>query len=122
MPAVHLIQHSIARRRLVQIIEPFQEQQEGDLREDFERVGDAARPEVDPDSVDLIVSSSGDHSRPAMLGIVVRAGIQAKKNPRAAQSRVSKVVREALGEIRVDHQIPVALARGASAFVDGPHD
>ena len=37
----------------VQVVEPAQEQQVGDLLDDFERVGDAAGPEGVPDAVDL---------------------------------------------------------------------
>jgi len=45
----------------VQVIQPAQEEQVGDLLDDFERVGDAAGPEGVPDLVDLALDGAGDH-------------------------------------------------------------
>ena len=45
----------------VKVIEPANEEQVGDLLDDFERVGDAARPKGIPNSVDLIANVAGEH-------------------------------------------------------------
>ena len=46
----------------VQIVQPLDEEQVGDLLDDFERIGDAARPEGIPDAIDLIADIAGEHS------------------------------------------------------------
>jgi len=45
----------------VQVFQPPQEQQVGDLLDDLKRVGDAAGPEGIPDAVDLALEVTGDH-------------------------------------------------------------
>jgi hypothetical protein len=45
----------------VQVVQPAQEQEVGDLFYDFQRVGDAAGPEGVPDLVDLALDGAGDH-------------------------------------------------------------
>ena len=45
----------------VQVVQPLQEQQVGNLLDDFQRVGDAARPEGVPDGVDLGADFACEH-------------------------------------------------------------
>ena len=45
----------------VQVVQPPQEEQVGDLLDDFERVGDPPGPEGVPDAVDLIAEFTGEH-------------------------------------------------------------
>jgi len=45
----------------VQVVQPAQKEQVGDLLDDFQRVGDAAGPEGIPDSVDLALDFAGHH-------------------------------------------------------------
>jgi hypothetical protein len=53
----------------VQVVQPAQEEQIGDLLDHLERVGDAAGPEGVPDLVDLALDVAGDHEE--MLRMVV---------------------------------------------------
>ena len=46
----------------VQVVEPLEEKQVGDLLDDFQRVGDAAGPEGVPDAVDLVTDFVGEHN------------------------------------------------------------
>ena len=45
----------------VQVIQPAQEEQVGDLLDDLQRVGDAAGPEGIPDCIDLALDFAGHH-------------------------------------------------------------
>jgi len=45
----------------VQVVETLEEQQAGDLLDDFERVGDAAGPEGVPEGVNFTVNFAGKH-------------------------------------------------------------
>ena len=45
----------------VQIVEAFEEQQVGDLLDDFERIGDAASPEGIPECVNFAANFAGEH-------------------------------------------------------------
>jgi hypothetical protein len=45
----------------VQVVEPAQEEQVGDLLDDLERIGDAAGPEGVPDPVDLALQFTSEH-------------------------------------------------------------
>jgi hypothetical protein len=45
----------------VEIIEPLQEEQVGDLLDDFEGIGDTAGPEGIPESVDFTADLAGEH-------------------------------------------------------------
>jgi hypothetical protein len=45
----------------VQVVQPAQEQQVGDLLDDLQRVGDTAGPEGIPDAVDLALEVTCDH-------------------------------------------------------------
>ena len=58
----------------LEVIEPAQEQQVGDLLDDFERVGDAAGPEGVPDAVDLILELAGEHESPWFGGRILPRG------------------------------------------------
>ena len=60
------LQRLLQHRRLalldrLQLVEPLDEQQIGDLLHDAERILQAARPEVVPDAVDLIFDFANDH-------------------------------------------------------------
>jgi hypothetical protein len=48
----------------VEIVEPPQEEEVGDLLDDLERVRDASRPEGVPDAVDLAAKLAGEHMSP----------------------------------------------------------
>ena len=48
----------------MQVIEPLDEHQEGQLFDDRERVRYAARPEGVPDLIDLAANGSCDHDMP----------------------------------------------------------
>jgi hypothetical protein len=52
---------SLALAQRMQLVESLDEQQRGHLRDHFQRVRDAARPEVIPDPVDLGLQLSSDH-------------------------------------------------------------
>ena len=45
----------------MEITQPFQEKEIGNLLDDFERVGDAARPESIPERVDFAADFTGKH-------------------------------------------------------------
>jgi hypothetical protein len=45
----------------MQIVEPLEKQQIGDLLDDFERIGDAARPECIPEGVNFTADFAGEH-------------------------------------------------------------
>ena len=45
----------------MQVVEPLDEEQVGDLLDHFQRVGDAAGPEGIPDVVDLAADFAGEH-------------------------------------------------------------
>lgn len=47
----------------VEVVEALEEQQVGDLLDDFERVGNAAGPERIPEGVDLAADSAVEHER-----------------------------------------------------------
>lgn len=54
----------------VQVVEPAQEEQVGDLLDHLDGVGDAAGPEGVPDLVDFAFEFAGEHE-----------GVRGKKNP-----------------------------------------
>ncbi len=58
----------------VQVVEPAQEEQVGDLLDDFERVGDAAGPEGVPDLVDFAFEVAGEHRALGMKRTRLRRG------------------------------------------------
>ena len=45
----------------LKVVQPPQEQEIGDLLDDFERVRDASGPESVPDAIDLILNFASDH-------------------------------------------------------------
>jgi hypothetical protein len=45
----------------VQFVEALEEQQVGDLLDDFEGIGDAARPESVPEGVNFTADFAGEH-------------------------------------------------------------
>jgi hypothetical protein len=57
----------------VEIVEPAEEQQIGDLLDDFDGIGDAARPECVPDLVDLTLDSAGNDR---VNGVNAKLGLQ----------------------------------------------
>ena len=56
----------------LQVIKAAQEQQIGDLLDDFERVRDAARPEGIPDGVDLVADVTSYHNSPLPVSYGLR--------------------------------------------------
>jgi hypothetical protein len=72
----------------LQIVEPSQEEQVGDLLDDFERVGDPAGPEGVPDAIDLAAQLAGQHvgipQRSAGRGTGQLAGTHSSQNEIAA--------------------------------------
>ena len=46
----------------VQVVEPAQEEEIGDLLDHLQRIRDAARPEGVPDAIDLVLDVAGDHA------------------------------------------------------------
>jgi hypothetical protein len=53
----------------VQVVEALEEEQVGDLLDDFQRVGDAAGPEGVPEGVDFGADFAGEHESP--IGVAV---------------------------------------------------
>jgi hypothetical protein len=70
----------------VQIVEPLKEQQVGDLLDDFERIGNAARPEGIPEGINLVANVSSNHGRLAIAGIVISERLDGKKGVALGES------------------------------------
>jgi len=58
----------------VQIVQSADEEQVGDLLDDFDGIGDAAGPEGIPDLIDLILDGAGDHGLANCTAARVRCG------------------------------------------------
>jgi hypothetical protein len=75
----------------VQVVEPAQEEEVGDLLDDLEGVRDAPGPERVPDAVDLALDSAGDHGvmllRQLRRRLSVRAATRTRTALRAARCR-----------------------------------
>ncbi len=67
-PALHRLLESrgLVLLQDLQVVQPAQEEQVGDLLDHLKRVGDATRPEGVPDLVDLALDGSRDHERDGM--------------------------------------------------------
>ena len=72
-PSACLSRVGLALLQRVQVVEPLDEEQVGDLLDDLERIGDAARPEGIPEGVDLTADFAGEH-RARSIGTPLRAG------------------------------------------------
>lgn len=57
----------------VEVVQAAQEEQVGDLLDDFDRVGDAARPEGVPDLVDFAFEVAGEHGVWVQVAVSERA-------------------------------------------------
>ena len=66
----------------VEIVEPLQEKQVGDLLDDYERVGDTAGPEGIPESVDFTADFAGEHESGGKS--LNGAGVDSQKNRRSS--------------------------------------
>jgi hypothetical protein len=58
----------LALLQLLHLVEALDEDQVGDLLDDLERIGQASRPEVVPDAVDLVAQFSRQHQSPQRDG------------------------------------------------------
>ncbi len=71
---------SLALLKLLQFVQAPEKKQIGDLFNDLNRVGDAARPEGVPDAVDLVANFSGKHGTDNYTGSVA-GGIVRRAKP-----------------------------------------
>ena len=73
----------------VQIVEPFQEKQVGDLLDDFEGIGNAAGPELIPDAVNLPFCPGDGSRREPLAGFSSAASRRRTMRPAPARASPS---------------------------------